>query len=218
MTHNLSIEHSIIHEYMRSLRDVGLQGSKDNFRKNIERIGRIIGYEISSQLNYEMSDVQTPLSHMKHPRLKDQPVIITILRAGLPLHEGLLDVFPEADSGFVAAYRKHEEGSDAFVIDAQYTACPSIDGRVLILNDPMLATGSSFLTAWEVLKQLGTPSAIHFAAVIGSEEGVANLEAEMDMSFNLWVGAIDPELNDQKYIVPGLGDAGDLAFGLKLQS
>lgn len=217
MIHNLSQSPSIIHEYMRALRDVSQQGNKANFRKNIQRIGTIMGYEMSKHLSYVEDTIQTPLAEMEHSKLNQQPVVITILRAGLPLQEGLLDAFPEADSGFIAAYRKHEGDGDDFVIDAKYTACPSIDGRVLILNDPMLATGQSFLTAWEVLKKLGKPSKVLLGAVIASQEGVEALSTEMDVPFELWVGAIDPELNAQKYIVPGLGDAGDLAFGSKLQ-
>jgi uracil phosphoribosyltransferase len=217
MIHNLSKSPSIIHEYMRALRDVSVQGNKANFRQNIQRIGRVMGFEMSKHLEYHSADLQTPLAEMKHPVLNEQPVIITILRAGLPLQEGLLDAFPDADSGFIAAYRKHVDGGDDFVIDAKYTACPPIEDRVLILNDPMLATGQSFLTAWEVLKQLGTPRKLLLGAVIASAEGVEMLERELDVPFDLWVGAIDPALNEQKYIVPGLGDAGDLAFGTKLQ-
>lgn len=217
MINNLSLHNGIIHEYMRYLRDVKLQNNRELFRLNLSRVGQILGMEISKQLAYVPISVTTPLGEAEQKKLEDSPVIISVLRAGLPLHEGLLCVFPEAESGYIAAYRKHVNNGEDFVIDAKYTACPNLEGRTLILNDPMLATGQSFLTAIEVLKAFGKPKHIHLAAVIGSEEGVRNIESAMAEPFDLWIGAIDPFLNSSKYIVPGLGDAGDLAFGEKSQ-
>jgi uracil phosphoribosyltransferase len=217
MVNNLSIKNGVIHEYMRYLRDINLQKNRELFRLNLSKVGVLLGVEISKQLSYTTASVTTPLGEIDQKRLADQPVIISVLRAGLPLHQGLLSVFPEAESGFIAAYRKHIDGGEAFEIDAQYTACPDLEGKTLILNDPMLATGQSFLTAIEVLKAFGKPKHLHLAAVIGSEEGVRNIEKTLIEPFNLWIGAIDPGLNTSKYIVPGLGDAGDLAFGEKLQ-
>ena len=214
--HILSKQKSAANLFMRQLRDIGAQKSRANFRSNIEKIGQIIGYEISKTLDYNEVEIATPLAKMNQDVLADEVVVVTILRAGLPLHNGILEVFPEADNGFISAYRKDNE-QGGFTIEVEYVACPDITGKVLILNDPMLATGRSFINAWEALLKMGTPKSTHIAAVIGSEEGVAYIKEHAPSDYQLWVAAVDPELNADKYIVPGLGDAGDLAFGTKLQ-
>lgn len=213
--HNLSASPSAVDNYMYELRSVEVQNDREKFRNNIQKIGRAIGYEISKTLAFTKTTVQTPLKEHVQTVIEDEVVVVTILRAGLPLHEGILDVFPQADNGFISAYRKHD--GDDFVIEVEYVACPSLENKVLILNDPMLATGQSFINAWKALSQFGKPKRVILAAVIGSEEGVQYIQKEAEDSFDLWVAAIDPVLNDQKYIVPGLGDAGDLAFGTKIQ-
>lgn len=201
---------------MRQLRDINTQTSREHFRRNVEKIGQVIGYEISKKLDYKTESIDTPLAAMDQNALADEIVVVTILRAGLPLHNGILEVFPEADNGFISAYRKHDENG-GFTIEVEYVACPEISNKVLILNDPMLATGRSFINAWEALLKLGKPKSVHVAAVIASEEGLAYIQENAPSEFDLWVAAVDPELNPDKYIVPGLGDAGDLAFGTKAQ-
>ncbi len=212
---NLSENRSSIDSCLHQLRDVKLQQDKHVFRENIKRIGRAIGHEISKELNYGSTQIETPMAAMNQPILIDQLVVITILRAGLPLHEGLLDVFPAAENGFIAAYRKHNE-YDQFEIEVGYVACPALEGKVLILNDPMLATGSSFEVALRALSAYGKPSAVHLVSVIASKVGAKKL-SEHEIDGDLWIGAIDPDLDENSYIVPGLGDAGDLSFGVKLQ-
>lgn len=200
---------------MEELRNVDKQQDRFVFRENVKRIGRVIGYELSKGLSYKTLSINTPLSPHDQQVVEDSVVVITLLRAGLPLHEGILDVFPHAENGFISAYRKHD--GDDFTIEMKYVACPSLEGKVLVLNDPMLATGSSMLAAWEVLLQYGKPKKVVIASVIASKEGIENVIHEAPTDFDLWVGAIDPSLNPSKYIVPGLGDAGDLSFGEKLQ-
>ena len=214
--HNLSEKRSVVDLYMRELRDVNTQSRKEHFRNNIEKIGQVIGYELSQTLTYSDQSITTPLQEMSHPVLTDDLVIVTILRAGLPLHNGILSVFPEAENGFISAYRKHNQDG-SFEIEVEYVACPDLTGKTLILNDPMLATGQSFINAWEAILKMGKPSKVHIAAVIGSQEGVDFIKDNAPMDFDLWVAAIDPKLNADKYIVPGLGDAGDLSYGEKLQ-
>ena len=213
---HLSETPSILDEYMAELRNVESQNNRESFRENIRKVGRVLGYEISKTLNFSLSEVQTPLAVHKQNRLADDVVLITILRAGLPLHDGMLSCFPNAENGFVSAYRKHDEAG-GFEIEVGYVACPDLTGKVLILNDPMLATGSSFETALKVLEEYGEPRSIHIAAVIASADGVKKLSQSLSEDVQMWIAAIDPDLNEQKYIVPGLGDAGDLAFGEKLQ-
>ena len=211
----LSASRSVVDNYMNQLRNVELQNDREKFRTAIRRIGRVIGYELSKSLEYETKQIRTPLDNHSQPTISDQIVVITILRAGLPLHEGLLDIFPDAENGFISAYRKHE--GEEFHIEVDYVACPNLENKVLILNDPMLATGQSFINAWKALQEYGKPKSVHLAAVIGSEEGVSYISENALSDYKLWVGGGDPILNKQKYIVPGLGDAGDLAFGNKLQ-
>lgn len=215
--HHLSEQRSLIDNYLCQLRNVNTHTSPELFRENIRRIGRILAYEISKTLSYEQKAIRTPLENHLQDIVSDQVVVITILRAGLPLHDGILSAIPDAENGFISAYRKHKEDG-SFDIEIGYVACPSLQGKVLILNDPMLATGRSFENALHAIKEFGKPKHIHLASVIASQEGVKYLNEALNSDVTLWVAAIDPLLNEQKYIVPGLGDAGDLAFGIKLQS
>ena len=216
MVKNLSEHHSLVSNWISELRDTSVQGDRMRFRRNIERIGEIIAYEISKTLPWEEQDITTPLGISKVKLLKSQPVLGTILRAGLPLHQGMLNYFDKADNAFIAAYRKHHtDGS--FDISLEYLSCPVIDNRVLIICDPMLATGASLVKTIDLLKKEGTPSELHVAAVIASTEGIDFLRRH-EPTVKIWCGSIDEELTAKGYIVPGLGDAGDLAFGEKSQS
>ncbi len=216
MVINLCEHHSLVSNWISELRDTSVQADRMRFRRNIERVGEIIAYEISKTLPWEESDITTPLGVSTAKLLKTQPVLATILRAGLPLHQGMLNYFDKADNAFIAAYRKHHpDGS--FEISLEYLACPVIDKRVLILCDPMLATGASLVKTINLLKQEGKPTEIHVAAVIACTEGIEFLKRH-EPEVKIWCGSIDEELTAKGYIVPGLGDAGDLAFGEKSQS
>lgn len=216
MVINLSEQHSLVSNWISELRDTAVQADRMRFRRNIERIGEIIAYEISKTLPWEESHITTPLGISNVKLLKTQPVLATILRAGLPLHQGMLNYFDKADNAFIAAYRKHH-ADGSFEISLEYLACPVIDKRVLILSDPMLATGASLVKTIHLLKQEGKPTEIHVAAVIACTEGIAFL-MKHEPEVKIWCGSIDEELTSKGYIVPGLGDAGDLAFGEKSQS
>lgn len=216
MVKNLSEHHSLVSNWISELRDTSVQGDRMRFRRNIERIGEIIAYEISKTLPWEERDIRTPLGISKDKLLQSQPVLGTILRAGLPLHQGMLNYFDKADNAFIAAYRKHH-ADGSFEISLEYLACPVIDQRVMILCDPMLATGASLVKTIDLLKKEGTPSEIHVAAVIACTEGIEFLRKH-EPEVKIWCGSIDEELTAKGYIVPGLGDAGDLAFGEKSQS
>lgn len=216
MVKNLGENHSLVSNWISELRATAVQGDRMRFRRNIERIGEVIAYEISKTLAWEEQDITTPLGISKTKLLKTQPVLGTILRAGLPLHQGMLNYFDKADNAFIAAYRKHHtDGS--FDISLEYLSCPVIDNRVLIICDPMLATGASLVKTIGLLKKEGIPSEIHVAAVIASTEGIDFLRRH-EPTVKIWCGSIDEELTAKGYILPGLGDAGDLAFGEKSQS
>jgi uracil phosphoribosyltransferase len=216
MVKNLGENHSLVSNWISELRATAVQGDRMRFRRNIERVGEVIAYEISKTLAWEEQDIRTPLGISKTKLLKTQPVLGTILRAGLPLHQGMLNYFDKADNAFIAAYRKHHtDGS--FDISLEYLSCPVIDNRVLIICDPMLATGASLVKTIGLLKKEGIPSEIHVAAVIASTEGIDFLRRH-EPTVKIWCGSIDEELTAKGYIVPGLGDAGDLAFGEKSQS
>ena len=216
MVKNLGENHSLVSNWISELRATAVQGDRMRFRRNIERIGEVIAYEISKTLAWDEQDITTPLGISKTKLLKTQPVLGTILRAGLPLHQGMLNYFDKADNAFIAAYRKHHtDGS--FDISLEYLSCPVIDNRVLIICDPMLATGASLVKTIGLLKKEGIPSEIHVAAVIASTEGIDFLRRH-EPTVKIWCGSIDEELTAKGYIVPGLGDAGDLAFGEKSQS
>jgi uracil phosphoribosyltransferase len=216
MIHNLSQTNSIINQYIAEIRDKDIQKDRWRFRKNLERIGQVIAYEISKELEYTTTDIPTPLGIANSKVLKEQPVIATILRAGLPLHLGILDVFDKAENAFISAYRKHHK-DHTFDIALEYVSCPSLDNKVLILCDPMLATGSSMVLTFKSVINFGKPKHTHIVCAIASKQGVDYLKKNMpDANYTLWCGAIDDELTSTAYIVPGLGDAGDLAFGEKL--
>jgi uracil phosphoribosyltransferase len=215
MLTNFSEQKSIINQYIGELRDVNIQGDRMRFRKNMERIGQLIAYEISKELTYETKDIETPLGVAPTSVLNSQPVLATILRAGLPLHEGLLNTFDQADNAFISAYRKHHKDG-TFEINLQYISCPKLENRPLIISDPMLATGASMIKSIQELAKYGKPSQIHIVTVIASAYGI-NQVRRFFPNARIWAGAIDEELTAKSYIVPGLGDAGDLSYGSKLQ-
>lgn len=212
---NLSQQHSLISNWVAELRDVTIQTDRMRFRRNLERIGEVAAYEISKVFPFTEKEIQTPLGIATHKVLKEQPVLATILRAGLPMHQGLLNFFDKADNAFISAYRKHHKDG-SFEISLEYVSCPDLEGRVLIISDPMLATGSSLVKTIHYLKEEGKPSAIHIVAAIACTVGIEYVKRE-EPSVTIWCGDIDDELTAKGYIVPGLGDAGDLAFGSKVQ-
>jgi uracil phosphoribosyltransferase len=215
MVHDLSIENSVINNFMAEIRDELVQRDSMRFRRNLERVAEILGYELSKKLNYQAQEVTTTLGVANVNVMKSEIVLATILRAGLPMHQGLLNYFDKADSAFVSAYRKHKAG-DEFDIFVEYCAAPSIDGKTLIISDPMLATGSSMVLVYKTLLKNGNPKQVHIVSAIATDEALDYIQKNLPPSVNIWVGAIDTELTAQAYIVPGLGDAGDLAFGDKL--
>ncbi|PWH83866.1 uracil phosphoribosyltransferase [Algibacter marinivivus] len=215
--HNLSLQNSILNNFLSEIRSVDLQKDRMRFRRNIERIGEILGYEMSKNLSYNSESIKTPLGTSKINLPENDIVLCSILRAGVPLHNGLLNYFDTAENAFISAYRHHKHSLESFEIIVEYLACPNLEGKTLILADPMLATGQSMLATFEALKPFGTPKEIHLVSVIGAQDGVNFVEQHFDVNTNLWIAAIDKTLNDKGYIVPGLGDAGDLAFGKKLQ-
>jgi uracil phosphoribosyltransferase len=205
-------QRSVIGHFLAEMRDVNVQKDPMRFRRNLERVGEVIALELSRTLEYEQREVTTPLGVAHVELLKEQPVLATILRAGLPLHQGMLNYFDRADSAFVSAYRKHRKGEDSFEIQVEYLSSPSLEGRVVILCDPMLATGQSMVLVYKALLRLGRPK----ASAIASAEGLEYAKLHLPPGTRFWIGAIDEEMTAQAYIVPGLGDAGDLAYGNKL--
>lgn len=215
---NLGEHNSVFNQYIAEIRDTSIQNDSLRFRRNMERIGEIFAYEISKTLAYTQQDIQTPLGVAPTQIPSSQPVLATILRAGLPLHQGLLNIFDKAGNAFISAYRKYIS-KEEFVIEFEYLASPSLAGKVVILSDPMLATGASMEIGYKALLEKGNPAHVHFVSIIASREGVDFLQQQIACdNCTLWVGAIDPELNSKSYIIPGLGDAGDLAYGEKLDS
>lgn len=210
--------HSIIDQYLAELRDITIQKDSLRFRENLQRLGELFGYEISKTLPYEIKEVVTPLGVAHVPMLTQQPVLATILRAGLPMHHGLLRIFDKAENTFISAYRKYTENG-GFDIEFEYMASPLLDDKVVILSDPMLASGMSMEISYHALLTKGKPSHIHLVSIISSQQGVDYVRAKInDPDVTLWIGAIDPEMTHKSYIVPGLGDAGDLAYGAKIDS
>ena len=205
---------SVFNQFIAEIRDVNIQKDRLRFRRNMERCGEIMGYELSKELAFEKKEVITPLGVSEEQVLKEQPVLITILRAGLPLHQGLLNVLDHADNGYISAFRKHHKDG-TFDIELEYLACPSLKDRIVILSDPMLATGSSMVLAYKALLEKGKPKHCHIVSLIASAEGVEYTKKNLPPNSTLWLGAVDQEMTAQSYIVPGLGDAGDLAFGAK---
>ncbi|KXK37206.1 MAG: uracil phosphoribosyltransferase [Saprospiraceae bacterium] len=215
MIHNLSHQNSVANHFLNQLRDVNVQNNMFLFRKNMERLGNIFAYEISKLLPYKEIETETPLGIAKTNVLDTRIVLCTILRAGLPLHNGILDFFDGAGNAFVAAYRKnHKDGT--FEINLEYITCPDLNNAVLILSDPMLATGASVVKTLEYLKEYGNYAQLHIASIIASSYGVRQV-SRLFPNAHLWIAAEDEELTARSYIVPGLGDAGDLAYGRKLQ-
>jgi uracil phosphoribosyltransferase len=216
MIHILSEQTSILNQYIAEIRDKNIQRDRIRFRRNMERVGEFFAYEISKTLNYNNTITETVLAEANTQTLAEQPVIATILRAGLPLHTGILNVFDGAQNAFVSAYRKHHK-DNTFEIQIEYLSSPSLTDKVLILTDPMLATGSSMVLSYKALLSKGKPKHTHIVAVIASREGLEYIQKNMpDNNYTLWLAVVDEELTAHSYIVPGLGDAGDLAFGEKL--
>ena len=214
---NLSEQNSVVNQYMAELRDKKYQQNRLLFRNNIMRIGEMMAYEISKTLTYKPKTVTTPLGTIDIALPKDDLLVATVLRAGLPLHEGFLRVFDKAQNAFVSAYRMYTNREHTEVgIHTEYMASPSAKGKTLIIVDPMLATGGSMAAAYEALLKTGKPSQVHIACVIGTPEGVEVLRQTVSDDTTLWCAAIDPGMNEHKYIVPGFGDAGDLCYGEKL--
>ncbi|HBI00412.1 MAG TPA: uracil phosphoribosyltransferase [Flavobacterium sp.] len=214
--HYISEQNSILNHFLAQIRDVSVQNDSMRFRKNIERIGEIMAYELSKTLPYIDIEVQTPLGIKKTTALEDHVVLCSILRAGLALHTGFMNIFDNAENGFVSAYRHHPNNDDYFDILVEYQAAPSFENKTLILIDPMLATGQSIVAVLNKLHLEQKPKEIHIAVVIAAPEGIAYLEKNLPANCHLWVAALDQKLNEKNYIVPGLGDAGDLAYGVKL--
>lgn len=214
---NFAEQCSLVSMYIKELRDVNVQNDRIRFRTNLKRLGEIMSYEISKTLNYDMVETTTPLGVAKCDEISDKVVLATVLRAGLPFHEGFLSYFDHAENAFVSAYRRYRETNpNAFDIVTGYIASPSLEGKTLLLVDPMLATGSSMEVAYQALLAKGKPAKVHIASVIASKQAVEFIKEKFaGVDATLWVGVIDDVLNDHAYIVPGLGDAGDLAYGEK---
>ena len=215
---NLSENQSVFNQYLAEIRDEKIQKDPIRFRRNLQRLGEVFAYEISKTMDYNVTDVQTPLGVAKVPMLGQQPVLATILRAGLPVQQGLLNIFDQAENAFISAYRKYDDQGE-FHIEFEYLASPDLNDKVAILSDPMLASGASMEIGYKALLKKGEPEHVHLVAIIASRKGVDyvidKIQAE---NVTLWVGAIDEEMTVKSYIVPGLGDAGDLAFGPKIDS
>ncbi len=214
--HYLSQNNSILNHFLAQIRDVNIQKDSMRFRKNMERIGEIMAYELSKTLDYKAFDIQTPLGIKTTTTITDGVVLCSILRAGLALHTGFMNFFDDAENGFVSAFRQHHNNNDAFEIKVEYQAAPSFDCKNFILIDPMLATGQSMVAVFNKLIAGAIPKEIHIAVVIATPEGIMYLKKNLPENCHLWVAALDEKLNEKNYIIPGLGDAGDLAYGDKL--
>jgi uracil phosphoribosyltransferase len=214
---NLSEQHSLVSNWVSELRDVNIQGDRLRFRRNLERIGEAAAYEISKVLPWKVQETPTPLGIHESKVLEFQPVLATILRAGLPLHNGMLNYFDKADNAFISAYRKHHRDG-TFEISLEYMSSPSLENRIIIISDPMLATGASIVKTIQYMKAEGLPKEIHVVVAIACTVGIEFIHRECGSDVKIWCGDIDDELTAKGYIVPGLGDAGDLAFGTKTQA
>ncbi|MCD8446616.1 uracil phosphoribosyltransferase [Tenacibaculum finnmarkense] len=214
--HHLAKETSILNKFLTEIRSVEIQKDSMRFRRNIERIGEILGYELSKKLATKTNQVTTPLGVKEIETPVNDIILCSILRAGLPLHNGLLNYFDDAENAFISAYRHHPNNDDEFEIVVEYFASPSIEGKTLLLVDPMLASGRSLVAVYDAIKKYGTPKEIQIVSVLGSSEGVEYISKFFPENTHLWIADIDNELNSKGYIVPGLGDAGDLAFGAKM--
>lgn len=214
--HQFDKENTLINQFLAELRDVKIQKDAMRFRRNIERIGEILCYELSKTLNYKSKTIHTPFGMKTMSLPSDNLVLCSVLRAGLPLHQGLLNYFDSAENAFISAYRHPPEGKDGFEVIVKYFAAPVLGGKTLILTDPMLATGKTLENVSKALQTHGQPKQIHIISVIGSKHGVKYITDIFPQNTHLWIAAIDDELTSKGYIIPGLGDAGDLSFGVKL--
>lgn len=210
----LSQQTSIANQFLAELRDKHIQMDRMRFRKNLERLGEVLAFEVSKTLTYQTKEIQTPLEKTEMQLPADQVVVVAVLRAALPFYQGFLNFFDQAESGFIGAFR--EESGSSLTVNLGYHASPNLDNKVLILVDPMLATGQSCVESLQTLLKHGTPKAIHLVAAFAAPEGVEHLKKSITVPYSLWLGTLDAQLNSQSYIVPGLGDAGDLAFGEKI--
>lgn len=212
--HNFSKSNTIYNTFLSELRDNNIQKDRMRFKRNLERCGEISAYEISKELNFKSKNISTPLGKSSMNLLNEEPIIATILRAGLPLHQGVLNVFDKADNCFISAYRKH--GTKELEVEIEYLSGPNLQGKTLILTDPMIASGKSMLLAYQAMLKNGKPKFIHIVSVIASQEGIDFIVENFPKETKIWIGSVDKEMNSQSYIIPGLGDAGDLAFGSKI--
>jgi uracil phosphoribosyltransferase len=215
MVVELGKENSIFNNFLSEVRDEKVQQDRLRFRRNMQRMSEILAYEVSKKLKYSPESITTPLGEATVNTMDDEVVVATILRAGLPMQEGIMNYFDHADAAFVSAYRKHKSG-DNYDIEVEYSTCPTIDGKVLLIADPMLATGQSMFEVYKELLKNGTPKSVHVLCIIASDEGMAFIQDKLPKATKYWIGAIDHALTAQSYIVPGIGDAGDLAYGDKL--
>lgn len=215
MVHHIGLQSSILGQYLAEIRTIGVQTDRLRFRHNLSRIAEILSYEVSKQLPSHTLTVQTPLAEAQVLQPAENPVLLTILRAGLAMHEGVLRTFDHADSAYISAYRKHSS-AEVFEIEVEYMAVPDLDNKIWLLSDPMLATGSSMVAVYKALLRHGKPKQIHILSAIATPEALAFVARNFPTDTQIWVAAIDNELTAQSYIVPGLGDAGDLAYGVKI--
>lgn len=215
MVHHIGLQSSILGQYLAEIRTVGVQTDRLRFRQNLSRIAEILAYEVSKQLPSHTISVQTPLAEAQVLQPSENPVLLTILRAGLAMHEGVLRTFDHADSAYISAYRKHSSPED-FEIEVEYMAVPDLDNKIWLISDPMLATGSSMVAVYKALKSHASPKQIHILSAIATPEALSFVAQHFPADTQIWVGAIDDELTAKSYIVPGLGDAGDLAYGIKI--
>lgn len=214
--HNLSENNSVLNHFLGQIRNIDVHRDSMRFRRNIERIGEIMAYELSKELDYKNVAIQTPLGIKKTTAINNQLVLCSILRAGLTLHQGFLNYFDDAENGFISAFRHHPNNDDYFEIKVEYQAVADINNKNLLLLDPMLATGQSIVAVFNQLMERGSPKEIHIAVVIATPEGIAHLQEHLPKNCHLWIATLDDGLDAKNYIVPGLGDAGDLAYGIKL--
>lgn len=215
MVHNISSQASILNTYLAEIRSVEIQKDPLRFRRNMERIAEILGYEVSKKLVYSESEIETPLGKAKIDLPKEKPLLATILRAGLSMHQGLLNYFDQSESAFISAYRKHSTAED-FEIYVEYMASPNLDNKTWVISDPMLATGSSMVTVYQAMLRYGNPKRIFIVSAIATPQALEYVKKHLPENTEIFVAAIDQELTAQSYIVPGLGDAGDLAYGEKI--
>jgi len=214
--HHFENDNSILNQFIAEIRDKEIQKDSMRFRRNIERIGEVLSYELSKTISYAKKNVKTPFGNKEITLPTDQLVLCSVLRAGLPLHQGMLNYFDRSENAFISAYRYHPNGGDDFEVVVKYFAAPSLEGKILVLTDPMLATGKTLENVLGVLKSYGEPKQIHIISVIGSKQGIEHIKQIFPKNTHLWIAAIDDELTSRGYIIPGIGDAGDLAFGVKL--